>query len=147
MPLPLFAIPFLTKAGSFIKQFWPYLLVAAALFGVFLYWQGLQNEIKNLNAEITRKNTEIAVLQTRLSTCEANFTGVKGAIDTQNTAIGKVGKLVEKNQKDWKALVGKINSSNDELSKRLAEILKESKPETCEAAIKYLIDARKGYSK
>jgi len=137
----------LLPAWTIIKKFWPYILIGLAILGVYFYWQGLLGDIKDLNAEIGRKNTEIATLETRLSTCEANFAGVKGSLDVQNSALGKIDGLLKKNQNDWKALVGKIDSSNDELSKRLAGILQEKKPETCEAAIKYLLDARVGYPK
>lgn len=123
-----------------IKKFWPYLLVLAIAVGGYLYWNSLINKIERLEHDN-------ATLQLQLQTCETNFNGLKGSLDAQNEALKKIDKMVEQNQQEWKKLYSNIKGQNAALDKRLQEILKEKKPESCQAAIKYLLEARKGYTK
>jgi Tfp pilus assembly protein PilO len=123
-----------------IKKFWPYILVAAIAIGGYLYWNSLVNKIEKLEQDN-------ATLQLQLQTCNANFNGLKGSLDAQNEALKKIDKMVEQNQQEWKKLYSNIKGQNAALDKRLQDILKEKKPESCQAAIKYLLEARKGYTK
>lgn len=123
-----------------IKKFWPYILVLAIAVGGYFYWNSLINKIEKLEQHN-------ATLQQQLGTCEANFNGLKGSLDAQNEALKKIDKMIEQNRQEWKKLYSDVKDQNSALDKRLRDILKEKKPETCEQAIKYLLDARKGYTK
>lgn len=138
----------LLKLGlNFVKKFWPYILVALILIGVYFYWHHLTSTIEKQAATIQQQKEVISALEQKIKTCEANFAGVKGSLDTQNKALADLAELGKLNKAQWDQLYSKINTENAALNAQLQNILKDPKPQSCEAAIKYLLDARREYVK
>lgn len=132
---------------QFVVKNWQYILLLAILASGFFYWQSLKHQISDLELKLEAKQNEIAALQLQVQTCEANFKGLVGSLEAQNDALGKIDETIKKSQQDWKKLANTITTSNAVLDRRLREILNDKKPESCEEAIRYLLDARKGYPK
>ncbi len=138
----------LLKYGlGFVKKFWPYILIALLLVSIYFYWQHLTSTIESQAATIALQKDTIKALQQKVETCETNFAGVKGSLDAQNAALADLKELSALNKSQWEALYGRINKENAVLNAQLQGILKDPKPQTCEAAIKYLRDARREYVK
>lgn len=137
----------LKDAIAFIVKNWQYVLLLAILASGFFYWQSLKHQIADLKTALETKEREVATLQLQVQTCEANFNGLVGSLEAQNDALGKIDETIKKSQQDWKKLANTITTSNAVLDRRLREILNDKKPESCEEAIRYLLDARKGYPK
>lgn len=130
-----------------IKKHWKIVIVLAIFAGGFFYWQFLTHKIDKLEQRVLDQTQQVASLELQLLTSETNFTTLKSSLDTQNETIGKINDMIKQNQTDWKQLYTDINKQNDQLNQRLRDILKEDKPGTCQEAISYLLDARKGFSK
>ena len=123
---------------KFLKDNWKAIVVAGAAIALVLY-------ISALRIEVATKDAKIASLEADVVTLKQNNATLDAALGTQNEAIGKISELAAQTKKGFESLGINVNNQTATLNIRLAEILKDKKPITCEDTIKYLIDASKGY--
>lgn len=123
---------------KFLKDNWKAIVVAGVAIALVLY-------ISALRIEVATKDAKIASLEADVVTLKQNNATLDSALSTQNDAIGKISDLAAQTKKGFEALGINVNNQTTTLNTRLAEILKDKKPITCEDTIKYLIDASKGY--
>lgn len=118
-----------TIALSLLTKNWKLVVVALAVGALYFYWSGRTETIKEQAQEITRLKTENGNLKT--------------SINTQNDAVTKLEE--EKKVKDAKLRAAEENSKQirKAADAEVLRILQGIKPETCNAAIQYLIDAVK----
>lgn len=110
------------------------LAAAAALWG---YVNHLSTTIKLRDQTITNLTTENTIIK-------ANNALLESSINANNEAIS----VIAAGASDTKAAFASLNKNVQQhiktLDGRLKDILSEQKPETCEATIKYLLDAAVG---
>ena len=114
---------------SFLTKNWKLVVVVLAVAAIYFYWSGRTETIKKQAQEIIQLKTENGNLKT--------------SINTQNTAITALEE--EKKTKDiqLKAAEEKSRQTRKAADAEVMRILQGIKPETCGAAIQYLIDAVK----
>lgn len=120
------------------KDNWKVIAWAGVAIALVIY-------VSALRIEIATKDSDIASLKADVATLRQNNATLDAALGTQNAAIGKISELSAQTKKGFEALGINVNNQTTTLNTRLAEILKDKKPITCEDTIKYLIDASKGY--
>lgn len=103
--------------------------------------------VMSLRLEIAHQETTIATLEADNTTLKQNNAVLSTALTTQNNAIDEISKLSSQTKKGFEALGVNVSNQTVALNTRLAAILKDKKPITCEETIKYLIDASKEYTK
>jgi len=121
---------------EFLKKNWQVVALVLLIGGSYWYVKSLNNQITDLNKEVTELKVANAM-------CENSRATLKGAIDTQNSEIQKWVNVGRKSKKAFDDLKGTIEKQRQISALELQKILQEKKPETCQEAINYLVDGVK----
>jgi uncharacterized protein HemX len=113
------------------------IIIILAVVGLYWYVTGLQNDVEHWKKEYNDQVTKTAVIKER---CQTNMTTLEGAIATQNAEIERVAGLLTKAEADLDAKIKEAAKKQQKFSKEIEKIRNDVKPETCDGAIKYLID-------
>lgn len=117
------------------------LVVAVIVLGLItLHYVGLRDTIADQRVKIAELTTENTVLL-------GNNKLLQKSIDANNEAITKMAESADQTKDDFAKLNNSVRQQTAKLEKRLADILKDARPETCDATIQYLIDAVEEYKK
>lgn len=130
----------ITAILALAKDNWKVIGVAILLVCAVVY-------VTSLRLEIAHQETTIATLEADNTTLKQNNAVLSTALTTQNNAIDEISKLSSQTKKSFEALGVNVSNQTVALDIKLAAILKDKKPITCEETIKYLIDASKEYTK
>lgn len=130
----------MTIALMLLKKYWYLVVAAVAVLVIYLYMQGLYNTIDDQTKKITELTTANQILKD-------NTAKLEKAITVNNLAIETMAKGAADTNRAFGTLSGSIKQQSTDLQKRLNDILKDKKPQTCEQTIEYLVDAVKGYAK
>ena len=122
---------------GFIKDNWKTLLVIAFVLGVFFYWDHLTSTIKTQETTITNLKTDNKALTDKIIKEQVEF---KTAIATQNKAIEDLNKKNVDNQQSINTAVQAVVTLKKQYDADIRRILAGQKPQTCDGAIKYLVD-------
>lgn len=121
-----------------LRDNWKVAAIAAIIIAIVVY-------VESLRVEIALKDGKITSLQADLAVAQQNNITLTGAVNAQNDAVGKISALADQTKRGFDALGVNVAQQTSVLDSRLAAILKDKKPVTCEDTVKYLIDAAKGY--
>ena len=124
----------------FLKSWWKEIAIALAVVGGIWY-------VHHLQSTVADQEKQIAVATAQNKVLEENQKTLQSAIDVTNKSFEAIDKIDKTNKEQFAKLQTVVGTSNEVISKRLAVILAEKKPQTCEESIQYLIGAVKGYSK
>lgn len=104
---------------------WKLIVIALAVAAIYFYWNNLTSTIEEQAQQLVELKAENKTL--------------KASIQTQNEAVDKLAE--EKRQKDiqLRAAEEKSKQTRKEADAAVQKILQGIKPETCGAAIQYLI--------
>lgn len=124
---------------SFLGNYWKQLAIAGVLIAVFVY-------IEILRTEIITRDAQIVTLTDNNSILKSDNVTLTSSINAANASINKFDAFAATTNKNFQDLNKKIGDGSIQLTTKLQTILKETKPATCTDTIKYLIDARTGYT-
>lgn len=123
---------------AFLKTWWKEIAVAALAATVYLYWH-------HLTSQITSLENNIISLQTVNTVLKSNNDKLELAIKTNNSAVQALSDGATKTKSDFNDLNANVTAQIAALNPKLTAILKGVKPVSCEATVKYLLDARTEY--
>lgn len=121
--------------STFLKDNWKPIVIILVVLGAYWHYTSLINKIEEQATEIVQLKYENAL-------CENNAAKLKSGIDDQNKEIQKWVNVGKKTEMEMKKLKEELEKRRRQAEAELQHILQEPKPQTCEAAIKYLIDAK-----
>ena len=124
----------------FLKAWWKEIAIALIVGGGIWYVNHLQNTVDKQKQQLVVQAAQNKVLI-------ENDQVLQNAINATNKSFEAIDKIDKNNKEQFAKLQTVVNSTNTTISKRLAAILVEKKPQNCDQTIQYLIDAAKGYSK
>lgn len=119
----------------FIKN-WKIVSIILIIMGSFFYVKSLNNQIKELNAEVVE-------LKTINAYCENSKATLENSLKTQNYEIDKWVKIGKNSKKEFDTLKDNIDKQRKLSNLELQKILKEKIPENCQDAINYMVDGVK----
>jgi peptidoglycan hydrolase CwlO-like protein len=122
----------------FLKTWWKEILFALVIAADVWY-------VQNLRVTVAQQETKIVLLEADNKTLKDNNATLVASIGAVNGSLEKLGKGVDKTNQSFAALGKTVDTQSKNLDSRLALILKDKKPLTCQDAIKYLLDATKEY--
>jgi peptidoglycan hydrolase CwlO-like protein len=125
---------------AFLKSWWKELLFGAIILAGVLYMRSLYSTIDSQAHKITELTTANGIFK-------ENNEKLTTAINSTTASIDKLAKGADQTNKAFAGLTGTVKAQSNNLDSRLAAILKDKKPVTCEATIQYLIDAAKEFKK
>lgn len=140
----------------FLKKFWPYILAAIVIAGIYFHYTGLLRTIESQTqtiadqkAKIADQKAKIADLNAKLADCQAANSKYAEALDKVNAAADKLAEVSALQQKALDSLKIMIGKERAEKAKVVAELKDlKSKPlaTTCQGAIDELVDATKNFT-
>jgi len=123
-----------------LKGNWKLILGAVLVAGTIFYVQSLRLEIANKALEIQKLTTDNAVLT-------ENNSRLKEAIIISNKSLDLSDKAAKKAKADVDVVKGRMLQQTNDLKQRLADILNQKEPATCNESIVFLLSNVKGYQK
>lgn len=132
-------------ALTFLKSNWKATLGGglALLFVVAVigYIVALRIERSTLTSQITKLTATNVGLEHDKQTLQSNVKTLTDAIGTTNAAIEKLSASAAQTQHNFTTLNTTIHTETSNLAAKLDKQQQEQKPQTCDASIKYLVDA------
>lgn len=125
---------------DFLIKHWKETIVILLLVVIGLY-------IFNLKVQIAQKNNQLIAAEASIATLKETNQRLEAVIKQANTMVERFDKFTADTRVNFSRLNGDISKNNKTLSHQLQSILDDKKPQTCEEALEYLIDANKGYTK
>ena len=113
----------------FLLKHWQAIAIVVLISSIIIYHQ--------------YRTYTISSLQSKLELCTKGKEELAQLLQKQNNRIEELVKKGRMEAAKFEELKTKIESSKLSLDSRINIILSEPKPQTCENAIKYLIDAKK----
>lgn len=103
---------------------------------------------------VAKQHFDTVAAEQKLAVCEANSktlaennAKLTQAVNDANDMVNRFEKFTSDTKTRFDSLTKGVDLSNKALATQLQSILKEKRPQTCEEAIQYLIDAQKEYAK
>lgn len=121
---------------GFIRKNWQIISLVLLITGSYWYVNSLQNTIADLQNEVTK-------LKVANAFCENNKAALQQALDSQNGKIQKWAKVGRDSKEKFEKLKAEIEHKRKLAEIEVNKILQEKKPESCQAAIDYLVDGKK----
>jgi hypothetical protein len=128
-------IGLLIKFGA---KYWKIIVIVLAILGAYLYVTGLQDDVEKWRAQYTDEHAAYLVNDARHND---NNTKLQTAIDHQNIRITELNSVLAEAETQIAADAADAALVKAEYELRINGFLTAPKPETCEGAIDYLIDA------
>lgn len=125
---------------AILKRYWMWILLAIVIASAYFYITGLIHENKALNQKVTE-------LQIQKKICEDNTRSLEEKLDMINRSIDQLSDVTQKQTAKLDALGRDVTARTKDIKNDVQTVLNGQKPKSCEDAIKYLIDARKEYTK
>lgn len=129
----------------FLQEYWRETLIVLLIIGAGMYVLRLNLTIEDQQEIIKQKDEQLAINKVNIENLMKNITTLEAGIKDANNVVEKFDKFSAETKKKFGELNRNVNQSNRSITERIRVIYKEKKPETCEAAIQYLIDANKEY--
>lgn len=123
---------------KFLGTWWKEIGIALVVLAAYLYVTNLQDTVKS-------QEQDIAVLETNNAALTANNALLETAIGKTNAALDKISSGAGDTKQAFAALNLTVVQQSKALDSKLASILQDKKPITCQDAIQYLVDAKKDY--
>jgi len=120
------AMKFLGPVFDFLTKYWKIFAIVLIIGGTLWRFDIL--------------NKRIAELETDKATCIANQVNLQSAINQRNEEIDNLNDKLRESEADVEEAIEKQKQERNKHKQELKDILNEKNPETCEGAIKYLID-------
>lgn len=127
-------------AIAFLRAWWKELFIVAVIAAGVFY-------VYNLHNTIDKQQEELRIAEINIQTLTANNTRLEAAVKDANAIVERFDKFAADTRTNFTDLNKNVAGSNLALSRQLQNILRERKPQTCEEAIMYLIDAQKEYAR
>lgn len=125
---------------NILKTYWREIFIAFVIVASLMYVAQLRETIKEQEAQI-------AIDKINIQTLTTNNTKLEAAIKDTNTVIERFDQFTIDTKKQFDGLNKTVIVRNQQLASQLQSILGEKRPQTCEEAILYLIEARKEYAR
>lgn len=133
----------LKAIGKFIAEYWPILAVAALVIAGGLYWNHRTTLIEEQQKQIAQYVVDKATLEEKYK----QETGkLLDRIKEQNDAISRFQKQTEQNQATITQAKNEVIRVQKLYNDEIRKILSGTKPEDCQSAIRYLINAAGEFS-
>jgi hypothetical protein len=130
----------LTNMVKWLKTSWREALIVLLILSTVGYGIKQHLLIKQQETIIARKDEQLKIAETNISNLESS-------IKQANFMIEKFDDFAASVKNQYAVLTASVNISNKTLAEQLRLITEEKKPQTCEEAIQYLIQANKDYPK
>jgi uncharacterized protein HemX len=122
-----------------VKRFWPAILIVTTLSVAGLYWYDRTATIRSQATTIVRLETEKAEIKAHY---EGEVAKLQGTINHQNEEVERLKQVGEQSKQALDAAVARAQEVKRVYRDEIKRILEGSGPQTCEDAIKYLIDGK-----
>lgn len=128
----------MTLIWMLLKEYWKYIAVFAVVVAAWVYHNHLTSTISTQRSTITELTVSNAMLTANNLTLQAAIKDTNASIETLYEKTSSTGTAFDNLNKT-------IQVQNNLLAKKLAALLSDKKPSTCEDTIRYLIEAKKDY--
>lgn len=125
---------------SILKNYWREIFIGFVIVASLMY-------VAQLKQTIREQEAQMEVDKVNIQTLTSNNAKLELAIKDANTVIERFDKFTTDTKKQFDGLNKTIDARNQQLASQLQSILGEKRPQTCEEAIMYLIEARKEYAR
>lgn len=127
-------------ALAFLRMWWKEIFIVAVIAGGVWY-------VYNLHDKIDEQQEQLRIAQINIDTLTANNTRLENAVKEANVLVERFDKFAADTRTNFADLNKSVTGSNLAMSRQQQMILRERKPQTCEEAIKYLIDAQREFAR
>lgn len=131
----------ITAAAPFLKKFGPYIIGIIGLLLSYLYWEGRNTTIEDLQIDVIQLKSELimkeAAYKLNVATLNREIDNANAAIEVANTDFNNL-KLESDNAK--RELEQKHIERQRALQEKIALLNTIKTPETCEGAIDLILD-------
>ena len=125
----------------FLKQYWKAALIGAFVLSIVLYIAYLRSANAGLEQDIVD-------LKGQLVTCQDNSQKLQDSLTAINQSLGVISTTMDATSKQFVDLNATILKSTTVLKGKMDKfVANDIKPIDCQSTIKYLIDAKKEYTK
>lgn len=129
---------------KFLADYWQFIVVIVLGVIIFFYWNHRTTLIEEQQSQITQYVVDKATLEERFKKEKQQLID---RIEEQNTAIAAFQKQSVQNQATINAAKNEVIKIQSYYNTEIRKILSGAKPEDCQSAIKYLVDAAGEFSK
>lgn len=131
----------ITVAKPFIKKLGPYIIGAIGLLLSYMYWEGRNTTIEDLQIEVIQLKAELV---SKEAAYKLNVSALEREIDDANSAIelanADFNALKRESDNAKRELVNKHKERQRALKERIALLNSVKTPETCEGAIELILN-------
>lgn len=113
----------MTVALLFLKKYWMYLVIIAAVVAGMLYVNGLRLTIEQQRTQIVKLQADNKLLQAANTQLQEANTELVAAIEKQNKAVQQIADDADRRVKLSDEALAKSKVENDKLRKRYAAVL------------------------
>jgi len=127
-------------ALAFLRMWWKEIFIVAVIAGGVWY-------VYNLHDKIDEQQEQLRIAQINIDTLTANNTRLENAAKEANVLVERFDRFAADTRTNFADLNESVTGSNLAMLHQQQMILRERKPQTCEEAIKYLIDAQREFAR
>jgi predicted methyltransferase len=125
---------------DFLKRYWAQIAVVLIVVSGALY-------VRHLYVTVQDQKIEIAKLETVTQQCAMANESFRDIIAANNQTVQQVSDFTTQQQKKMDDLATNIATQQHGVADKVNKLLQATKPQSCDDAIKYLIDGAQEYHK
>lgn len=129
----------------FFREYWREAIVVVLITGALAFVLRQHLTIKDQAQAIKEKEEQLAIAHTNIQNLMNNTTKLENALKDANKMVERFDRFSSETKFKFNQLNQNVSSNNQSLTNQIQDILREKKPQTCEEAIQYLIDANREY--
>jgi len=140
-------IAMVTDTLEFLRKHWRGVLVAVVLGSAALYVLNLKNTIADQRIKLADAEQKLTVCEQNVATLRDSNAKLEKSISDTNQIVSKFEDANTITKQQFDTLKANAEANTRKLNQQLQTIMKDKKPQTCDEAIRYLIQGQKEYAK
>lgn len=134
----------MTQLIGFALKNWKWFALIGCVLGIVLYMNSLYSTISSLEEDVedwrTKYNEEHAAYLIMDAQHKSNNKVLTLSIDDQNKKVQELNGQLKLAEEQIELATANVTNVKRDYEQRITDILRETTPETCEAAFLYLVD-------